>query len=235
MASFQLCYNIFDYPSLWTTVSVCLHAEEHGWLMLIFQVWHFNLIKAIKCCIRAGERAKSLRYRLIIAAIRSENKQWNQCGHVTRRVCKRGAVRFHSCLAYVSPLDSSGSCSKAETELCKHLLAETPLVYECKAGCRSSPRLPPYSSLASSLHLRVKSPVGSRPLTGSGAAAEPPPRCVAQRVGQPQIHRSLSLSSTVSPTKRYRCLWSYAKAYFCSLLGILTQELLSLGAGLKHG
>lgn len=38
------------------------------------------------------------------------------------------------------------------------------------------------------------------------AAAAPPPHCVAQRVGQPQIRRSLSLSSTVSPTKRYLCL-----------------------------
>lgn len=83
--------------------------------------------------------------------------------------------------------------------------------------------LPSHGSLASSPHPLVRSPVSS-----------PPPRCVAQRVGQPQIHRSLSLSSTVSPTKRYLCLWSCAKAYFWSLLGILTQELLSLRSQFKH-
>lgn len=47
-------------------------------------------------------------------------------------------------------------------------------------------------------------------------------------------HWCLSLSSTVSPTKQYLCLWSYAKAYFCSLLGILTPSQHSLMVQLKH-
>lgn len=89
-------------------------------------------------------------------------------------MCKQAAIRFHSwslpvlILAHTSPLNTSGSCSKAEADLCKPLLATAPLsslptLVWMQSGFLDVPRFPSYSSLASSLHLRVKSPVSSQP------------------------------------------------------------------------
>lgn len=152
--------------------------------------------------------------------------------------CKWDAVRLYSwglpvfVLAYI---DSSESCNKAETELCKHLHCQQPST--ARLNAKRVAGAPPSALFQFTCKFTTSPGQITSQLSASGrsgAAAEPPPHCVAQLVGQPQIYRSLSLSSAVSPTKRYRCLWSFAKAYFCSLLGILTQELLSLGAQLKH-
>lgn len=91
-------------------------------------------------------------------------------------LCTVNLVLFYSwglsvlVLAYI---DSTGRGSKAETELGKHLLATAPLsslprLVWMQSGLLELPCLLSYSSLASSLHPRVKSPVSSRPQTGSG-------------------------------------------------------------------
>lgn len=124
-------------------------------------------------------------------------------------ICKQGAVRFYSSgllvlvLAYISPLDSSGSWCKAETELCKHLVATAllsslSLLVWMQSGFPEHPYLPSYSSLASSLHLQVKSPVGSRPQMGSA------PRLRLHLHLHLHLSVWLSLSASCRSTDHYR-------------------------------
>lgn len=68
---------------------------------------------------------------------------------------------------------SSGSCSRAGTELCRHhlataLLNSIPRLVWMQGGLLELPRLPSYSSLASSLHPLVKSPLSSQPEASPG-------------------------------------------------------------------
>ncbi|KAK5855429.1 hypothetical protein PBY51_005530 [Eleginops maclovinus] len=66
-------------------------------------------------------------------------------------------------LAFISPLDSRGSCGRAETALCKQLHQRSP---ECKAGRRVGPL-----AVHSQAHYicGVESPDGSRLSAASGA------------------------------------------------------------------
>ncbi len=102
--------------------------------------------------------------------------QWNPSNHVRITSCKRGAVRFYSrglSVLVLAFIDSTQSWSKAETELYKQLLTTAPLsnhpqLVWMQSRLLEPPCLPPYSSLASSLHPRVESPASSRPQPGSG-------------------------------------------------------------------
>lgn len=123
----------------------------------------------------------------------------------TSRILEIAGVCLRSSWPTFHPWIPVGAAAKQETALRKQPSATATL---CRLVCMQSQFL----ELRFSAHLQftcefttsVGQITGQVPASdrfSAVAAPSPPPRCVAQRVGPPQIRRSLSLSSTVSPTK----------------------------------
>lgn len=135
----------------------------------------------------------------------------------TSRILEIAGVCLRSSWPTIHPWIPVGAAAKQETALRKQPSATATL---CRLVCMQSQFL----ELRFSAHLQftcefttskqinkgcccctsvgqITSQVMASDRFSAVAAPSPPPRCVAQRVGPPQSRRSLSLSSTVSPTK----------------------------------
>lgn len=169
----------------------------------------------------SGDGAKSQHHRLIIAAVTTENThpalavksmQTRDSSRLQTR-CREALWLGSAC---VSPGLHFAPGFQRELRRGRDTALQTPLSHsgaqQPTTACLNAKRAagaPPYALLQFTCRFTPSAGQITSQLSASDrswAAAAPPPRCVAQRVGQPQIHRSLSLSSTVSPTKRYHCL-----------------------------